>query len=78
MNSNPGGFCKGDPVRANRCKGIARVEKYIRSYGVYLLSRQMSVRFPGGDQGVDTFVPFWTFAPGELVKVEIGVSDERE
>jgi len=63
-----------DIVRVRRCKGIARIEKYIEKYGVYLLDRQMAVEFHGKDNednGVVTYVRYWTFRKQDLRKVEV-------
>jgi len=63
---------KGDIVRVRRCEGIARIEKYIRKYGVYLLDRQMAVRFDGdGETSVPTYVSYWTFQAKDLRKVSV-------
>jgi len=59
-------FQRGDRVKVKRCHGVARVVKFLRKYGVYLLDRQMSVCFPGDDTSVTHYVSYWTFAPEVL------------
>lgn len=60
----------GDLIRVRR-GGIARVKKYIRKYGVFLLDRPVTVRYPGdGDQSFDYFSTFHTFVPEDLTKIE--------
>jgi len=59
-----------DPVRVRGCSGIARVEKFIRSHGVYLLDRPMSRRY-ADRTGNFTHVSYWTFEPKDLEKIVV-------
>jgi len=59
----------GTKVKVKRCTGVALVTSYIPKYEVYLLDRQMSVRFDGRDQEegvVVSYVKYWTFPESEL------------
>jgi len=61
---------KGDRVRVRGGEGVAVIVKFIRSFGVYLLDRRMTIRYPGGPAAVDWLVSYWTFSEDRLEKVE--------
>jgi len=63
-------LAKGDIVRVRRCEGLAKIEKHIRKYGVYLLDRPMAVCYEGdGGASFNTYVKYWTFKSSDLRKV---------
>jgi len=60
----------GTRVRVRGCEsGTAVVRKFIRSFDVYLLDQQMTIRYPSEIPGADLFVSYWTFPRSSLVRV---------
>ena len=59
-----------DLVRVRRCKGVARIVKYVRKYGVYLLDRPMAVEFIDNETGFVVYVKYSTFLKKDLRKIE--------